>query len=239
MGSALAATAGDRRDDRRPIRRRCCVGISAPRRRRAVPPRLEGTARPVRSRAAPGQDATDRVRALRSRKPNRAWRREAGDVQLPRIHPHLWANVEDRQVPRSTQDHPQAALRQIESAEGGASETQTSVHGGAREMVEVRCTGILQLSCSPWESGQSSKFSVTGDPALATRATTTQPERSDDLATIVAIAERWLPKPRILHPYPTDRGDGGNVGIIRSPLRVTVLPDCGGGRQVNRRPYRD
>ena len=45
---------------------------------------------------------------------------------------------------------------------------------------------------------------------------------------LVAIAERWLPKPRILHPYPTDRGDGGNVGIIRSPLRVTVLPDCGG-----------
>ena len=52
------------------------------------------------------RDAVDRVRALRSRQPKRAWRREAGDVQLPRIHPHLWANVEDRQVPRSTQDHP-------------------------------------------------------------------------------------------------------------------------------------
>jgi hypothetical protein len=25
-----------------------------------------------------------------------------------------------------------------------------------------------------------------------------------------------------------DRGDGGNVGIIRSPLRASVLPDCGG-----------
>jgi hypothetical protein len=25
-----------------------------------------------------------------------------------------------------------------------------------------------------------------------------------------------------------DRGDGGNVGIIRSPLRATVLPACGG-----------
>src|SRR5882762_6535960 len=37
---------------------------------------------------------------------------------------------------------------------------------------------------------------------------------------------------------PTDRGDGGNVGIIRSPLRATVLPDCG-GREVNSRPYRD
>ena len=26
-----------------------------------------------------------------------------------------------------------------------------------------------------------------------------------------------------------DRGDGGNVGIIRSPLRATVLPDYGWG----------
>ena len=30
----------------------------------------------------------------------------------------------------------------------------------------------------------------------------------------------------------------GNVGIIRSPLRATVLPDWG-GRGVNSRPYRD
>jgi len=35
-----------------------------------------------------------------------------------------------------------------------------------------------------------------------------------------------------------DRGDGGNVAIIRSPLRATVLPDCG-GREVNSRPYSD
>jgi len=29
-----------------------------------------------------------------------------------------------------------------------------------------------------------------------------------------------------------DRGDGGNVGIIRSPLRATVLPDCGGRSEM-------
>src|ERR1700685_552979 len=95
-------------------------------------------------RSAPGQDTTDRVRALRSRKPKRAGSREAGDIQLPRFHPHLWAIVEDRQIPCSTRDHPQAALRQAESAEGGTSKTQTSANRGAREMVEVRCTGILQ-----------------------------------------------------------------------------------------------
>jgi len=35
-----------------------------------------------------------------------------------------------------------------------------------------------------------------------------------------------------------ERGDGGNVGIIRSPLRATVLPDCG-GRSATDRPYGD
>jgi hypothetical protein len=49
-------------------------------------------------------------------------------------------------------------------------------------MVEVRCTGLLQLSCSPRESGQPSKFSVTSDPAPDARATAPQPEESDDLA---------------------------------------------------------
>ena len=49
-------------------------------------------------------------------------------------------------------------------------------------MVEVRGTGILQLSCSSRESGQPSKFSVTGDPALDACASAPQPEESDDLA---------------------------------------------------------
>jgi hypothetical protein len=77
-------------------------------------------------------------------------------------------------------------------------------------MVEVRCTGILQLSCRPRECGQPSKFSVTGDPALDARATATQSEESDDVATTRGdsrAAERWLPKPSILHPYPNLRFD--------------------------------
>ncbi len=49
-------------------------------------------------------------------------------------------------------------------------------------MVEVRCTGILQLSCGPRESGQSSKFSDTGDPALDACTTAPQPKESDHMA---------------------------------------------------------
>jgi len=43
-----------------------------------------------------------------------------------------------------------------------------------------------------------------------------------------------LPEMPAFQPYRgkpavrNDRGDGGNVGIMRSPLRATVPPDCGG-----------
>jgi hypothetical protein len=49
---------------------------------------------------------------------------------------------------------------------------------------------------------------------------------------------------RAFQPYrgkPAVRNDGegrGNVGIIRSPVRASTLPDCG-GRSANERPYRD
>jgi hypothetical protein len=51
-------------------------------------------------------------------------------------------------------------LGQAESAERGTSKTQTSANREAWEMVEVCCSGILQLSCGPRESGQSSKFRI-------------------------------------------------------------------------------
>jgi len=92
-------------------------------------------------------------------------------------------------------------------------------------MVEVRGTGILQLSRSSRESGQPSKFSVTGDPALDVCASAPQREETDDWPRLEAIADRWLPKPSILHPYPNLRFDAKH-GSVR-------------GRQVNWRPYRD
>src|SRR6185503_15893747 len=46
------------------------------------------------------------------------------------------------------------------------------------------------------------------------------------LSEMPAIQPYWG-KPAVRN----DRGDHGNVGIIRSPIRATVLPDCGGGDQ--------
>ena len=53
------------------------------------------------------------------------------------------------------------------------------------------------------------------------------------LSEMPAIQPYWG-KPAVRN----DRGDHGNVGIIRSPIRATVLPDCGGAISDGR-PYRN
>jgi RNA-directed DNA polymerase len=115
--------------------------------------------------------------------------------------------VEERQIPRSTQDHPQAALRQIESAEGGASKTQTSVRGGAREMVEVCSTGYFNYHAVPGNLASLRSFRL---QVIRCWLRALQRRSQKDRMTwprLVAIAARWLPKPSILHPYPNLRFD--------------------------------
>ena len=105
----------------------------------------------------------------------------------------------ERRIPCPTQDHPQAALGQAESAEGGTSKTQTSANRGAREMVEVRRTGILQLSCGPW--GIWPVFEVFRIQVIRRwmRALRRRGQKSRiTWPRLVALAQRWLPLPSIL-----------------------------------------
>jgi hypothetical protein len=104
-------------------------------------------------------------------------------------------------------------------------------------MVEVRGTGILQLLCSSRESGQPSKFSVTGDPALDARATATQPEESDGVARTHSYRGALAPHP----PHPSSLSQSA-LQRPTSEVRAAVILNVrirAGGRQVNWRPYRD
>ena len=71
----------------------------------------------------------------------------------------------------------------------------------------------------------------------------------DHLRMLGASLSEWASKQvpsdmHIFQPYwgkpavRNDRGDGGDVGIIRSPVRATILLDCGGG-SGNWPSYRD
>ena len=52
----------------------------------------------VRPGLAPREDATDRIRAVRRREPTEARGGQAGDVHVPGLHPHLWAEALERRV---------------------------------------------------------------------------------------------------------------------------------------------
>ena len=56
---------------------------------RAVPGRAARAIREVRLGTAPRQDAADRVRPVCRRDRRNAWRRQAGDLQLPGLHAQL------------------------------------------------------------------------------------------------------------------------------------------------------
>src|SRR5207247_9884038 len=67
--------------------------------------------------AASRENATAGVRTVRNRKPEEAWRRETGDVQLPRLHPHLWAEEEQRTLHGPAADDSQTAASEVERGE--------------------------------------------------------------------------------------------------------------------------
>ena len=69
------------------------------------------------------ENALAGVRTVRGRKPEEARRRETGDVQLPRLHPHLWEEEEQRTLHGPAADDSQTAASEVERGEG---RTQTT-----------------------------------------------------------------------------------------------------------------
>ena len=81
---------------------------------------LEGRLREVRPGLAPRENATDRIRAVRRREPTEARGAQAGDLHVPGLHPHLWAEALERRVYREAEDGDQAAPSQAARGEARA-----------------------------------------------------------------------------------------------------------------------
>src|SRR5271157_4144773 len=80
LGGAVAEEASARGCHYRALCRRRRAGVRAPDRSGALPGRTSGTPGKVRAGTAPGEDAPDRVWALRRGAPETARRREAGNL---------------------------------------------------------------------------------------------------------------------------------------------------------------
>ena len=176
---------------------------------------LREQVRGVRFGAASGQDAADRVRTVR----RRATRRVAsGSLRRSsswgsRISARRTgtggssssaSRARRRCAPSSNRSRPRCA-------DGCTPDPRTGT------LARQRPARALQLLRGARQQPGATRIPRTGYPALASGAHTPQPERPNHLAANLRLAARWLPKPRILHPWPNARFDARTQG--RSPVR--------------------
>ncbi len=145
VGATMAATPCPRGCHHGAIRRRHRCRLRAPGRCRAVPGGDARAAGRVRSDAACGEDTPDPVRPLCGAEPERAWRRQTGDVQLPGVHPHLRAQPA-RRLPAEAED---AARSDASAAAGDPGRAATPDAHHARTARGLAAAGggrVLRLS---------------------------------------------------------------------------------------------
>src|SRR6266571_3350517 len=135
----MATEAGQRRRDRRAVCRRHRDWIPEQIGRRAVLDGAYRTISEVRTGTASREDASFGIRAIRCRKPKEARTREAGDVQLPRLHAHLREEEEQWTVHGGAADDPQAVAGEAERGESRAAATQARPDPRGRHVVALGC----------------------------------------------------------------------------------------------------
>ena len=155
--------------------------------------------------APSGKDPPDRVRPLCSGEPQEARARQTGNLQLPRLHPHL-RQIAPGQIP-GQDGRPGATAcgrssRRSRGSCGGEciGRSPSKENGSSRSSPASSTTTQCRPTCGP--SQRSASMSSTSGGARsggAARRTGITWER------IAKLADDWLPKPRILHPWPSQR----------------------------------
>ena len=151
------------------------------------------------------EDPADRVRTLCGGTPQAARARQAGDLQLPGLHLHLRQDPRG-QIPDQTEDPAGPHAGEAQDDQGG----DAAAHAPA----DPRRRG------NGW--GGSSAATSTTTPCRPTRRaldvfrhhvtdlwrrTLRRRSQKDRItwARMTQLADDWLPKPIILHPWPSDR----------------------------------
>src|SRR5262249_14238654 len=138
--------------------------------------------------------ATDRIRAVRRREPTGARGRQAGDLRLPGLHPHLWAEALERGFHREAGDGDQAAAGQAERGEARTDAPAPRADPDARPVAARRGARVLQLPRNPGQHGGPGGVPHRDRARLATRTAKTWSASAADVGAL-QVARRSLATP--------------------------------------------
>src|SRR6202011_1982496 len=181
LGPSVASKTGARRCHRRAFRRRYRGWISEQGGGRPVSGGTYRENKEVQSGTASRENATSGVRSVCDRPTAVAWRRETGDVQLPRTYTHLCEEEEQWTVHGVAADDPQTAADEAERGESRASATNARTHPRTRQVAAGGCGWTHSLLRSAHEPTGAGAFSIPSRLVLASLAVAAEPERPRSL----------------------------------------------------------
>src|SRR6266446_10842141 len=204
MAGGMAEEGGEGQSDGHSLRGRSGAGVRAPRRGRAVPERVWGTAGEVRTGTAPGEDADDRVRTKRRKGSRGAGGRETGE-----LHVSGFAHSCGTTKQGYFQIRRQTARKRLEAKLQNIKQT---LHSRMHEPVPKVGEWLERVL-----NGHYQYFGVPGNWASLglfreriARYWGRDLGRRSQTGKVSAIRlgrlfRRWLPRPKVVHPYPEQR----------------------------------
>ena len=150
------------------------------------------------------EDPADRVRTLCGGTPQAARARQAGDLQLPGLHLHLRQDPHG-QIPAQTEDPAGPHAGEAQDDQRGDVAAHAPANPRAGEMAGAGRPRLLQLPRSADQRPCTGRVPAPRHRPLAAHAAARSQKDRITWARMTKLVDDWLPKPNILHPWPSDR----------------------------------
>src|SRR6185437_5570881 len=151
--------------------------------------RLERALWEVRFATASGEDAADRVWAVRHPRSAAAWRREAGDVRLSGVHPQLWREAFESDVSGEAEDVEEADAGSPAGVARYARSRAPSSVSFAGGVAGPGGDGVLPVLCHPRQHPGPGFVPDAGGAVLAEGASSPQSKASSELGRLQSARE--------------------------------------------------
>src|SRR5881394_2811749 len=137
---------------------------------RTVPGGTHGKNEEVPPGIASRENAAAGIWSVCDQQPATAWRREARDIQLSRLHAYLREEEEQRNVHGAAANDPQKVADEVERGESRASTTDARTHSQTRQMAASGGAWTRPVLRSAHEQPGAGSLSIPSGTALASLA---------------------------------------------------------------------